>query len=78
LRIFENSVLRRIFGPKWEEVAGGRRRLHCEELHNFCFSPSIIREVKSRRMKWAGYSARIGYKKYTYLVGKLEGNRPLG
>jgi len=59
LRVFENRVLRRIFGPKGEEVAGGWRRLYNEELHN-CVSPNIIRVIESRKMNWAGHVARIG------------------
>jgi hypothetical protein len=51
LRVFENRVLRRIFGPKRDEVAGGRRKLHNEELHDLRSSPSIIRMIKSRRMR---------------------------
>jgi hypothetical protein len=60
LRVFENRVLRRIFGPKRDEVAGEWRKLHSEELHNLYSSPDIIRQVKSRRMRWAGYVARMG------------------
>jgi hypothetical protein len=59
LRAFENRVLRRIFGPKRDEVTGGWRKLHNEELHNLYSSPSIIRIIKSRRMRWAGHVARI-------------------
>jgi hypothetical protein len=55
-----NRVLRRIFGPKRDEVTGGWRKLHNEELHNLYSSPSIIRMIKSRRMRWAGYVARMG------------------
>jgi hypothetical protein len=60
--VFENRVLRRIFGPKRDEVTGWRK-LHNEELHNLYSSPSIIRMIKSRRMRWAGHVARmhIGY-----------------
>jgi hypothetical protein len=54
LSVFENTVLRRIFGPKRDEVTGGWRKLHNEELHNLFSSPTIIRMIKSRRMKWAG------------------------
>jgi hypothetical protein len=54
LRVFENRVLRKIFGPKGDEVIGGWRKLHNEELHNLYSSPSIIRIIKSRRMRWAG------------------------
>jgi hypothetical protein len=60
LKVFENRVLRRIFGPKWDEVTGEWRKLHNEELHNLCSSPDIIRQVKSRRMRWAGHVARMG------------------
>jgi hypothetical protein len=52
--VFENRVLRKIFGPKRDEVAGGWRKLHNEELHNLYSSPGIIRMIKSRRMRWAG------------------------
>jgi hypothetical protein len=79
LRVFENRVLRRIFGPKRDEVTGEMRKLHNKELHNLYSSPSIIR-IKSRRMRWAGHVARMGEKRKAYrlLVGKLEGKRPLG
>jgi hypothetical protein len=60
LRLFENGVLRRIFGSKRDEVTGGWRKFHNEELHNWYSSPSIIRMIKSRRMIWAGHVARIG------------------
>jgi hypothetical protein len=60
LRVFENRVLRRIFGSKRDEVTGGSRKLHNEELHNLYNSPSIIRMIKSRRMRWAGDVARMG------------------
>jgi hypothetical protein len=60
LRVFENRVLRRIFGPKRGEIIGGWRELHNEELHNLYFSPGIIIMIKSRRMRWAGRSARMG------------------
>jgi hypothetical protein len=80
LRVFENRVLRRIFGPKRARVMGGRRKLHNEELHNLYSSPSIIRIIKSRRMRWAGHVVRMGEKRNVYrlLVGKPEGKRPLG
>jgi hypothetical protein len=58
--VFENRVLRRIFGPKRDEVIGDWRKLHDEELHNLYCSPSIIRIIKSRRMRWAGHVARMG------------------
>jgi hypothetical protein len=78
--VFENSVLRRIFGPKRDEVTGEWRKLHNEELHDLYSSPSIIRIIKTRRMRWAGHVARIGEKRngYSLLVGKPEGRRPLG
>jgi hypothetical protein len=62
LRLFENRVLRRIFGPKRDEVTGSWRKLHNEELHNFYSSPSIIRMIKSRRMRWEGHVAQMGRK----------------
>jgi hypothetical protein len=76
---FENSVLRTIFGPKEDEVTGGWRKLHNEELHNSYSLPSIIRMTGSKRMRWAGRVARIGTKRNAYiiLVRKLEGKRPL-
>jgi hypothetical protein len=55
--VFENRVLRRIFGPKRDEVTGGQRTLHNEELHNFYSSPSTIRIIKSRKMRWTGHVA---------------------
>jgi len=60
LRVFENRVLRMIFGPKRKEVMGGCRRLHNEELHNLYTLPSIIRVNKSRRISWTGNVARVG------------------
>jgi hypothetical protein len=80
LRVFENRVLRRIFGPKRVEVTGQWRKLHNEELHNLYSSPDIIRQVKSRKMRWAGHVARMGEDRNVFrvLMGKLEGNRPLG
>jgi hypothetical protein len=73
-------VLRRIFGPKRDEVTGEWRKLHNEELHDLYSSPSIIRISKARRMRWAGHVARMGEKKNAcrLLVGKPEGRRPLG
>jgi hypothetical protein len=78
--VFENSVLRRIFGPKRDEVTGEWRTLHNEELHNLYSSPDIIRQVKSRRMRWAGHVARIGKERKVYkvLLGKPEEKRQLG
>jgi hypothetical protein len=77
LRVFENRVLRGIFGPKTKEVTGDWRKLHNEELHNLYSSPSIIRMIKSRRMRWAVHVARMGKMRNTYriLVGKPEGMR---
>jgi hypothetical protein len=60
--VFENRVLRRIFGPQRDEVMGEWRKLHNEELHNLYSSPSIISIIKPRRMRWAGHLARIGRK----------------
>jgi hypothetical protein len=79
LKVFENRALRRIFGPKREEVAGGWRRLHSEELHNLYTSPHIVRVIKSRIMRWAGHVARTGEMRNAYntLVGKFEGKTPL-
>jgi hypothetical protein len=78
--VFENRVLRRIFGPKRDEVTGEWRKLHSEELHNLYSSPDIIRQVKSRRIRWAGHVVRMGEERKVYrvLVGKPEGKRPLG
>jgi hypothetical protein len=75
--VFENRVLRRIFGPKRDEVTGGWRKLHNEELHNLYPSPRMI---KSRRMSWAGHVARMSETRNAYriLVGNPEGQRPQG
>jgi hypothetical protein len=77
--VFEKRVLSRIFGPKRDEIVGGWRKLYNEELHNLQSSPSIIRMVKSRRMRCAGRVARIGAKRNAHrvFVRKLEGKRPL-
>jgi hypothetical protein len=69
LRVFENRVLRRIFGPKREEVAGGWRKLH-EELHNLCASLNIIRVIKSSRVGWSGHAARMRDKRVQYFGWK--------
>jgi hypothetical protein len=78
--VIENGVLRRILGPKTDEVTGGWRKLHNEELYNLYSSPIIIRMIKSRRMRLAGHVARMGEKRTAYraLVGKPEGKIPLG
>jgi hypothetical protein len=66
------SIVRRIFGPKRDEVTGEWRKLHNEELHNLYSSPDIIRLVKPRRMRWAGHVARMGEERKVYKVGKPE------
>jgi hypothetical protein len=78
--VFQNRVLRRIFGPKRDKVTGGWRKLHNEELLNLYSSPNIIRMIKSRKMRWAGYVARMREKRNAcrILVGKPEGKRSLG
>jgi hypothetical protein len=80
LRVFVNRVLRRIFGPRRDEATGDWRRLHNEELNDLYSSPNIVRVIKSRRMRWAGYVACMGEERgvYRVLVGKPEGKRPLG
>jgi len=80
LRVFENMVLRRIFGPRRDEVTGEWMRLHTEELNVLYSSHKIVRVIKSRRMRWAGHVARMGEERgvYRVLVGKPEGKRPLG
>jgi hypothetical protein len=78
LRVFENRVLRRIFGPKREED-GSWRKLHNDELHSLYSSWNIVRVIKSRRMRWAGHVARMGEGRgvYMVLVGRPKGKRPL-
>ena len=80
LRVFENMVLRRIFGPRRNEETGEWRRLHNEELNDLYCSPNIVRVIKSRRMRWAGHVARMAEDRGVckFLVGKPEGKRPLG
>jgi FKBP-type peptidyl-prolyl cis-trans isomerase (trigger factor) len=72
LRVIENRVLRRLFEQKRDEVTGEWRKLHYEELHTLYFSPNIIRQIKSRRMRWAEYVAGMGEERNVYkiLVGK--------
>jgi hypothetical protein len=79
MRVFQNRVLRRIFGSKRDEMVGGWRKLHSEELHNLYCSPNVIRIMKSRRMNGAGHVARMGEKRNAYriLVGKPEVKGPL-
>jgi len=79
-RVFENRVLRIIFVPRSDEVAGEWRRLHDEELNDLYSSPNIVRVITSRRMRWVGHVARMGEEREVYrvLVGKPEGRRPLG
>jgi len=80
LRVFENKVLRRVFGPKRDEVIGEWRKLHNEELSDLYFLPNILPVVKSSRMRWVGHVARMGEGRgvHRVLVGKPEGKRPLG
>ena len=80
LRVFENRVSRRLFGPKKDEVTGEWRKLRNEELSDLYSLPNIVRVVKSRRMRWAGHVAPMGQRRgvYRVLVGEPEGKRPLG
>jgi len=73
-------VLRRIFGPKRDEVRGKWRKLHSDELNDLYFSPNIVRMIKSRKIRWVGHVARMGESRgaYRVLVGKPEGKRPFG
>ena len=73
LRVFENRVLRRIFGPKREEVTGEWRKLHNEELNDLYCSPNIVRVIKLRRMRWARHVARTGEKRGMYNVQSFGG-----
>jgi hypothetical protein len=79
LRVFENKVLRKIFGPKREEDGSWRKLLN-DELHSLYSSPNVVRTIKSRRMRWAGHAARMGEGRgfYRVLVGRPKGKRPLG
>ena len=80
LRVFENRVLRRVFGPKRDEVTGEWSKLHKEELNDLYSLPNTVRVVKSRRMRWAGHVARMGEDRWVHrvLVVKPEGKMPLG
>jgi hypothetical protein len=79
LRVFEKRVLRRIFGLRSEEIMGEWRKLHSGELHILYSSPDVIRQIKSRRMRWVGHVARMGAERkgHRVLVRKPEGKRPL-
>jgi hypothetical protein len=78
--VFENRVLRTIFGPKRDKVTGELRKLHNEELHDLYSSPNIVHVIKSRRIRWLGHVALMGEDRgvYRVSVGKPEGKRPLG
>jgi len=76
LRVFENMVLRRIFGPRKDEATGEWRRLHNEELNDLYSSPNIVRVIKSRRMRWAGHVAHMGEERGVYRI--LMGNQREG
>jgi hypothetical protein len=80
LRVFENRVLRRIFGPTWDEVTGEWKKLHNEELNDLYCSPNIVWMIQFRRTEWAGHLARRGERRceYRILVRRPEGRRPLG
>jgi hypothetical protein len=80
LRVFQNRVLRGVFGSRRDEVTGKWGKLHNEEFNDLYCSTNILRVTKSRRMKWAGHVARMGERRgvYRILVGKPEGKRPLG
>ena len=80
LRVFENKVLRRIFGPRADEVTGEWRKLLNEELNDLYSSHKFVWVIKSRRMRWVGHVARMGDRRslYRVLVGKPEGKKPLG
>jgi hypothetical protein len=80
LRVFENRVLRRIFGPRRDELMEEWRKLHSGELPNLYLFPNVIRQIKSRKMSWVGYVARMGEERklYKVFVGNLEGKTPFG
>jgi hypothetical protein len=78
--VFENRVLRRMFGPKRDEATGEWRKLHYQRLHISYSSPDVIRQIKLRSLRWAGHVTRMGEERnvYTVLMGKPEGKRRLG
>jgi len=80
LRVFQTRKLRRIFGPMRDKVRGEWRKLHIEKLNDLHSSPNIVRDIKSRIMRWAGHVSHMGESRNVYgvLVGKSEGKRPLG
>jgi hypothetical protein len=73
--MFENRILRRIFGPKKDEVTGEWRKLHDEELHNLYSSPNFIKQIKSGRMKWEGHVARMGEERKVYMFFLWESQK---
>jgi hypothetical protein len=75
LRVFEIRVLRRIFGPKMDEVTGGWRKLYNEELHGLYSSPSFVKVIKARRMRWAGHVARMGEVRGAYNIFGWDARR---
>jgi hypothetical protein len=80
LKLFENRMVREIFGLKMDEIAGGWRKLNSEKLRNICSSPNVIRMIKLRSMSWTGYVTRMGERRNAYriLLGKPEVKSPLG
>ena len=80
LGVFDKRVLRRIFGPKRNDLAGEWRKLHNEELSDLYFSPNIVRVIKSRRMRWAEHAVCMGQRRgvYRIVLGKTDGKRPFG
>ena len=80
LKVFENIVLRRIFGPRRDEVTGEWRKLHNEDVNDLYYSPNILLVIKSRKIRWAGHVARMGEERVAYKVflGKPEGKETTG